>query len=445
MVGFVNAVAILIILGQLGDFTGYDAAGSNKVAQTIDLLLNLDQILLPTLMIGIVTIILIVTLEETSLGALGMVVAIIVSSLLVQLAGWEEVALVTDIADIPESLPRPVLPPLSVIPALILPAFSLAFVGLVQGAGVSRNYVNPDGQYPDASGDFVGQGVANVVAGLFQGMPVGGSVSATGLVTSAGAKTRLANIFAAIIIGVVILLFAGAVGYIALPAIAGLLIVVGFRTLKPDQIEMVFKTGRVQQVVMIITFVACLFIPLQYAVMIGVALAVILFVVEQSNRVEVKAWEWEPGDLPIEHDAPEEVPSNEVTVVVAYGNIFFATASLIEEKLPAVTPDTHHAVIILTLRSEEDLGSTFLEALGRYATDLRDHDSRLMLAEVSSMVKDQLYQTKIAHVIGGENIYVRTEKFGETVTEAWHHGHSWLAEQPERSLEAPAETTDDTE
>ena len=442
MVGFVNAVALLIILGQLGDFTGYDTQGPNKVAQTIDLLHNLDQVLLPTLMVGIITILLILVLEKTRLNALGMVVAIIVSSMLVAIAGWDDVALVSDIADIPGSLPRPVLPPLSVFPALIIPALSLAFVGLVQGAGVSKSYVNPDGEYPDASGDFVGQGAANIFAGIFQGMPVGGSVSATGLVTSAGAKSRFANIFAGIVIAVVILLFGTAVGYIALPAIAGLLIVVGFRTLKPDQVEMVWKTGLVQQVVMGITFIACLLIPLQYAVLVGVALSVLLFVVEQSNKIEVKAWKWEPGDLPIEYDAPEFVPSNDVTIVVAYGSVFFATAPLIEEKLPNVADDTENAVIIMALRAEEDLGSTFLEVLARYAEELQQHNSKLMLAEVSSLVIDQLTQTKIAKTIGRENIYNRTEKFGETIIQAWDAGHKWLDEQPQSPDPEPNDTAE---
>ena len=442
MVGFINAVAVLIILGQLGDFTGYDASGPNKVAQTFDLLRHTDQILLPTLLIGIVTVLLILVLEQTRLGALGMVAAIVVSSLLVQVAGWSDLATVSDIADIPSSLPRPGLPPLSVIPSLIIPALALAFVGLVQGAGVSKNYVNPDGDYPDASGDFVGQGAANLFVGLFQGMPVGGSVSATSLVTSAGARTRFANIFAGITIAAVILLFGAAVQYIALPAIAGLLIVVGFRTLKPDQIEMVWKTGRIQKTVMTITFIACLLIPLQYAVLLGVALSVLLFVVRQSNQITVKEWDWEPGDLPIEHDAPETVPSSAVTMLQLYGSVFFATAPLIEEKLPAVADDTLNAAIVLIIRSEEDLGSTFLTVLERYATDLQAHNSKLMLAEVRPLVETQMNQTKIANVIDRENIFMRTEKVGEAAIQAWDAAHKWLAAQPEPANDTQEETAD---
>ena len=173
----------------------YSSSGPNKLFKAFDLLFNLNQMLLPTLMVGIVTILLILTLEKTRLGALGIVAAIMVASMLVPLAGWTEVAQVADIADVPGSLPRLVLPPLAVIPPLIIPAFALAFVGLVQGAGISKNFVNPDGKYPDNSGDFVGQGAANIVAGFFQGMPVGGSMSATSLAVNAGARSRFANIF----------------------------------------------------------------------------------------------------------------------------------------------------------------------------------------------------------------------------------------------------------
>jgi len=437
MTGFINAVAVLIILGQLDDFTGYSSRGPNKLFKAFDLMLNLDQIMLPTLMVGIVTVLLILTLEKTRLDALGMVAAIIVASMLAPLAGWDEVALVGDIAVIPDSLPRPVLPALSVIPALIIPAFALAFVGLVQGAGISKNFVNPDGNYPDDSGDFAGQGIANIVAGFFQSMPVGGSMSATSLAVNAGAKSRFANIFAGLTMAVIILLFGSLVGAIALPAIAGLLIVVGFRTLKPNQIEMVWKTGLVQQAVMGITFVACLLIPLQYAVLVGVSLSILLFVVQQSNRIEVKMWKWQPGELPIEQDAPETVPSNEVTVMVPYGSLFFATAPLVEQQLPDLTEDTRHAVIIFSLRGEEDLGSTFLDVLERYAIDLQDHKSKLMLVGVGPRVKDQLNQTKIAQTIGRENIFMRTEKMGEAGIQAWDAGHKWLAEQ--QRLEALAE------
>jgi SulP family sulfate permease len=443
MTGMLNAVAVLIILGQLDDLTGYASSGANKVAKAFDLLKNLDQVVLPNLMVGIATILLILALEKTRLGPLAMVAAIIVASLLVPLAGWDVVEQVSDIADVPSSLPRPVLPPLSVLAPLVVPALSLAFVGLVQGAGVSKSYANPDGQYPDLSGDFVGQGAANLLSGLFQGMPVGGSLSATSLSINAGARTRFANIFAGITMAVVILLFGESVGYIALPAIAGLLIVVGFRTLKPAQMERVWNTGPVERAIMVITFAFCLFIPLQYAVLVGVALAGLLFLVKQSNKVIVKQWIGRPDRMPVEQEPPEAVPPDQVTGLIIYGSVFFATASLVEEQLPTVTEDTRRAVVLLHLQGEEDLGSTFIGVLEHYATSLKEHESKLMLSGVNAHLKDQLNQTEVAQSIGWENVFLYTGRIGESAVDAWNAAQRWLVQKGVAVDEAGSPASDD--
>jgi SulP family sulfate permease len=429
MVGFVNAVAVRIILGQLGNFTGYAAPGANSLVRAFNTFTNPQALHLPTVLVGTATIILILTLERTRLGAMGMVVAMIVASLLAPLFGAGAVAQVNDIAVIPSSLPRPALPPLSTIPHLLIPALSLAFVGLVQGAAISRSYVNADGKYPNASGDFVGQGAANLVSGLFQGMPVGGSFSATSLVVSAGARTRFANLVAGIVMAIVIVLFGRWVGLLALPALAGLLIVIGFRTLKPDRIEAVWKTGPVQRTVMVVTFLASLLIPLQYAVLLGVALAIILYVIQRSNQVTVKEYRLTPGELPMEQAPPAVVPGGQVTVLVPYGSLFFAAAPMIEQQLPEVTPESAGAAVILRLPREEPLGSTFLEVLARYNAQLHKVGSQLVLAGASVETMELLERTGMAAKIGYPWIFKATDRVGESMTDAWYAGQRWVAEQ----------------
>jgi SulP family sulfate permease len=442
MTGFVNGVAVLIILGQLGDFTGYSSDAGNKVTQTIDLLFNVNQMDLPTLAVGTLSILLIVALGRTRLGAFSMVVALLASSLLVALLDWESVTLVKDIAQIPDSLPRPALPDLSGLGVLIVPALSLAIVGLVQGAGVGQNYTNPDGTYPDASGDFVGQGAANIGASFFQGMPVGGSLSATALVVSSGAKSRLANIFAGIVIAVTLILFGAAVGKLAMPALAGMLIVVGFQTLKPQDVEMVWRTGATQQAVMATTFALTLLVPLQYAVLCGVGLAVLLFVIRQSNQVTVKEWVLEEGQLPHEQAAPELLPSNQATVLIPYGSLFFAAAPIFEEQLPKLEEDTRYAVALVNLRGHQTVGSTFLEILERYAEELRDHKSRLMLVGVHPDVKEQLERTGQIDLVGEENVFVRTAEVGESVVIGYNQALEWIAEVSQADSEPDSTLTE---
>ena len=173
---------------------------------------------------------------------------------------------------------------------------------------------------------------------MFQGLAVAGSLSATGLVRTAGARTRLAALSAAAIGMVTVLLFAGLVGYVATPALACLLIIVGIRTMKPDRVLMVWRTGAVQATVLATTFMLTMIIPLEYAVLVGVALSIVLYVVQQSNRITIRRRVFDPSSRwPSEEDAPDEVPPDEIVLLQPYGSLFFAAAPVFSEQLPDVS------------------------------------------------------------------------------------------------------------
>ena len=201
MTGFMTGVAVLIIIGQLGDFTGYYSSYSNKIIQLADLLLHRQSIQWATLATGLLTILLIYWLGSTRLSKFSLVLALLLASgtaVLLNQLFTTNIKLVGDIAEVPRSLPSLVLPDVSLIVPLIVPAIAVGIIGLVQGAGVSQAFPNPDGKFPNVSRDFFGQGMANLAAGFFGGIPAGGSSSGTALMVSAGARSRWANIIAGI-------------------------------------------------------------------------------------------------------------------------------------------------------------------------------------------------------------------------------------------------------
>jgi SulP family sulfate permease len=227
-----------------------------------------------------------------------------------------------------------------------------------------------------------------------------------------------------------------------MPALAGLLIVVGFGTLKIDDINLVWKTGKIQQVVMVITFIFTLLIPLQYAVLIGVSLAILLFVFNQSNKIAVKEWVYREGQLPIEQDAPEVLAPNEITVLIPYGSLFFAAAAIFEEELPVVDDNTRNSAVILHLRGRTDLGSTFLNVLERYSQDLQANESRLMLVGLSNFSLGVIEQTGLIRVFGRENVFEAKEVVGASIIEAHHEAEKWVAENIEPEEPAVEGETD---
>jgi SulP family sulfate permease len=430
MTGFITAVGINIVLGQLNDFTGYVADGGGRLTRAIDLLLNFWKVDIPTLTVGIVTIALIVALQRTKLGALGLVVAVFAGSALAGIFDQfdQDVARVRDIVDVPQSLPLITMPVFSDIPMLIIPALSLAFVGLVQGAGVSAGFPNEDGSPQDESQDFVGQGAGNIVAGLFQGMPVGGSMSASSLVASAGAKTRAAAFFAAGVMAVVILLLGGIIELVAMPSLAGLLIVVGVGTIRPERIMSVAKTGPVPLAVMSITLILTMVIPLQYAVLVGVGISAILFVLRQSTRLVTRRLVFHDDGRVEEVDPRDTVPPNEVIVLQPYGALFFATAATLLEQIPSVTPESTNSVVILRIRGADDAGATLIDVVTSYASSLREVDSKLMIVTGNRNVIRQLRVTGATEVIGAENIYRSTSFLVESTRRAYEDATAWVAQ-----------------
>jgi SulP family sulfate permease len=425
MVGFINAVGVNIILGQLANFTGYDAQGANRVARAFDTLVSPGQLDLPTLAVGVTTIALIIVLERTRLGALGLVLAVVATSAGAAALG-SGVATLNDLGVAINSLPRPEVPLLAAVPALIVPALSLAFVGLVQGASISANYPNPDGSYPDVSRDFVGQGAANVAAGILQGMPVGGSVSASALNKAAGAQSRQALVIAGLVMAIVIVAFGEIIGYVAMPALAGLLMLIGYRTIKPADLLSVWKTGIVQKAVLVVTFGLTMIIPLQYAVLVGVGLSVILHTVRQSNQITLKRWEFDTEGHILETDPPATLPANEVVILQPYGSLFFAAAPVFEAALPAVTDASRNSVVILRLRGRSDLGTTFMDVLLRYGQSLAAVASKLMVVSTNERIDEQLAVTGIADLIGPENVIRGNERLGAAVRTAHADAVAWV-------------------
>jgi len=426
MVGFINAVGVNIVLGQLQNLTGYAADGANRVTRAIDTVLSPGDLHWQSVAVGISTILLIILLERTPLGALGLVVAVIATSAAAHWLGWSEVATLHDLGVSTDRLPTPAWPLLSEIPVLIIPALSLAFVGLVQGAGISANFVNPDGTYGDASRDFVGQGAASIAAGVFQGMPVGGSVSASALSKAAGARTRLAAVFAGLVMAVVIVAFGNAVGALAMPALAGLLILIGIRTVKPADLQSVWRTGLVQKVVLSVTFVLTMVIPLQYAVLVGVGVSMVLHVIRQSNQVSIRRRVRDEEGHLVEVDPPAELPAAEVVVLQPYGSLFFAAAPTFEAALPAVVDTSRGSAVILRLRGRSDLGTTFMDVLLRYAVALRAVGSRLVIVTDSERIREQLLATGTTDVIGTDNVYSADHRVGATVQRASDDAQAWV-------------------
>ena len=435
MTGFLAGLAVLLILSQLTTAAGYEATGSNKLTQAIDLLLHVIEINFLSLALAVLTLILAVILTRTRLGHFASIVAIAIPSLLVLLLQLDSVEIVRDISEIPRGLPLPVLPDFSEALNLVSGAASIALIILVQAAGVSQSVPNPDGAPRSISRDIVAQGAANIASGFFRGLPVGGSLSGTSFALIAGARTRWALIFTGLWMGVIVLIIPGIVGYIAMPALGALLILAGFRSLKPSDISSVWSTGWQSRIAAIVTFISTLILPIQLAVGLGVLLSALLYINHSSTDVSLVQLVKRPDGQIEERKAPKKLSSHEVTVLDIYGHLFYAGARTLEQQLPA--PDgTQSPVVVLRMRGYNSFGATLLDVLSDYAEKLKAVGGRLYLSGMSEAAYDQVVESGRIKLMGPVHAYEAEPVIWESTTEAVADARTWLVGQRQESSDS---------
>jgi SulP family sulfate permease len=202
---------------------------------------------------------------------------------------------------------------------------------------------------------------------------------------------------------------------------------IGYRTIKPPDLVSVWRTGSLQKVVLTATFVLTMVISLQYAVLVGVAMSIVLHVIRQSNQVTVRRRLLDSDGNLVEVDPPVELAANDVVVLQPYGSLFFAAAPVFEAALPAVGPTSTNSVVILRLRGRGDLGTTFMDVLFRYANSLAAAESRLMIVSADERIIEQLDVTGITGLIGSDSVYPGDERVGATVKRAYADAATWVA------------------
>ncbi|MEA1903298.1 MAG: SulP family inorganic anion transporter [Actinomycetota bacterium] len=439
MTGFLTGVAINIILGQIGELVGSGATGDIALTEAVRAITEPSLIHVPSLLVGGSALLLLWLLPATSLSRYSALIALGVTSVAVTIFSvFDDVLIVSDAGAIPRGFPRIALPSLSYLsPSLIVGAFAVAAIVLVQGAGVAESAPNPDRTRSNANRDFMAQGWANVASGLFRGIPVGGSVSQTALNLSVGARDRWASIMSGVWMLAVLVLFSRLAGQVALPTLAAILIVASIGAIQPGEIATVWRSGSQSQIAMMTTFVSTIFLPVAAAVGIGMALSLLLSVNRQAQDVKVVGLAVnETGGL-TEGPAPSVLSSDSITVLHIYGSLFYAGARTFERALPGVGM-AERAVVIIRIRGKSMMGATAFAVLSKYAGQLAEAGGRLYLSGVSEELISQFEQSGRIESSGPIDLFEATPLIGESTRLAFEEAESFLlGEVPDKKNDLP--------
>lgn len=427
MTGFVAAASLLIVIGEMSDFSGYDPSGSNKLFEMVDWFVHIPQWDFRITAVSLVTVALMLIFKRfEKTEKMAAIFTLFIMTIVVYLLKLD-VPLVSSIATIPRGLPTPTLPAFDLIPKLALGSLSVALVALVQGAGISTAYPNPDGSRANASRDFMGQGIGNLLGSFFQSMGTGGSLSRTGISVEAGAKSRWGGAFAGLWLGLILLLFGSLAELVPLSVIAGMLFVIGGELIaaRIPNAKLVYTSSWGSTAAGLLTFASALFIPLQYTIFLGAGLSLLLYIgVSASNIRLFQLVKGEDGYWQ-EQELPPTFPSNQATVIAYEGANFFAEVPTVMSKMPSLE-GAANAVIIWRLRGAEEIHSTFLKQLSLFAQKVHADGNRFMLEGVAPHVMTTLEKTGILDEIGSNNVFPVQPGLGQALDSAWQEAQTWL-------------------
>jgi len=248
------------------------------------------------------------------------------------------------------------------------------------------------------------------------------------LIMSTGGKSRWANIFLGIFVIIFIIFFGDLVELVAMPTVAAILFVVGFQIIQPAKIRDVWDVNKSKRLIMVTTFALTLALPVQQAIIIGVFFSFMDYIYNSSKVEHLSELQTtETGAFRVA-PAPTELASNHVTLLHSRGSTYFAAARTLQEQLP--TPKTaQNAVVIIRLRGNEEIGSTFILVLERYASELHANGGRLILSGVHQDVLDQLKRTGTTDMVPEEAIFMETNILGESTKAALAEAEAWLAKK----------------
>ncbi|MBN1287023.1 MAG: SulP family inorganic anion transporter [Anaerolineae bacterium] len=418
MVGFITGAGLLIAVGQLGNLLGLGIPrGTNPFETILYILTHLSTLSLASLGVGVLTIAVMLALRRTRLNLLGPLLGIVIAAVLVAAFHLQDagVRIVSEISPIPNGLPPfTLLRPIQ-IPALAPQALAIALLGLVQSASIVQSLAPARHEHPDASQEFVGQGLANIAGAFFQCMPAGGSLSRTAVNVAAGARTRMAGVFSGVFVGAVLLVFGPLAELIPMPALAGLLIIVAFGLIDRERLLLVWRTAPTSRAVFLVTLAATLVFPLEYSIYIGALLSIGNYLQASSHPHVARLV---PVDSTFREVAvPEEAPEGSPILISVTGNLHFAAIQDIEENMPDLTA-AECPIIILRLRGAEHLASTGISFLASLLLMIHERHGELLLCGVEPSVVQSLRRSGLMVELGEANVFHASDMLLESTQAA---------------------------
>ena len=406
VVGFTNGIAIIIASTQIKDFFGLTVAEmpGEFVARMVTLGRSAHTLDLASTLLAASMLALLIVCVKKKTRVPGTIQALFVGTIVTAVFGLGVDTIDSRFHGIPSGLPELHVPQfrIDLVLTLLTPAFTVAMLGGIESlmSAVVADRMTGDRHNPNV--ELVAQGVANIASPLFGGLPATGAIARTATNVRSGAQTPVAGMVHAITLLLVVLFAAPVAGYIPMPVLAALLLMVSWNMGDWGEIPDVFRMSKTDISVWAVTLALTVFADLTQAVEVGMALAALLFIRRVATTTDVAQVTDEfiartRADMLQDKPIPPYLAVFRVTGPLLFGST--DKLDIVRERLEKLPP-----VVILRLRYMTAIDATGLQAIEDLADAVRATHRVFLVSGAREQPRALMRRARFDHHVGPENV-----------------------------------------
>jgi high affinity sulfate transporter 1 len=404
-VGYMNGIALTVLVAQLPKLCGFSvaAAGVGPGLAGFARAVVAGQIVPAAIAIGAGGLIVIFGLRAIAPRVPGVLVAVVLATIAVAALG--DTIHVNVVGAMPAGIPRPVIPALGLddLGPLATAAVGIALVSFADMSVLSRTFAARNGYRVDANRELIGLGLANLAGGLFRGFPITSSASRTPVAEAAGSRTQLTGVVGAVLIAGLLLGAPELLADLPISALAAVVIAAAIRMIDVGALRAFWRVRRADFALSVVAFLAVAGL----GVIAGIALAVAFSLLDFIGRA------WHPHDAVLGraegvkgyHDLARYPDAKQVPGLLLFrwdAPLFFANADSFRARVIALVDQAQPPIrwVVIAAEPITDVDSTAAGMIAELDRELVARDVELAFAELKDPVKDRLDRYGLQATIG---------------------------------------------
>jgi high affinity sulfate transporter 1 len=406
-VGYMNGLAITIIVGQLPKLFGFSTDADGFLEEVREFVTNLDETVAASLIVGVAVLIVLLGLPRITTRVPAVLVAVVGATVVSAIIGLDDHG-VSTVGSLPSGVPTPELPWTEIgdVGPLLLAALGITLVSLTDTIATASSFAARRGDEVQPDQEMIGMGAANVAAGFFQGFAVSTSGSRTAVAEQSGAKSQAAGVVGALLVVVLLLFLSSLLADLPQPTLAAVVIVAALSLI---DLAAVRRFARVRPSALVLSLVATagvVFLGVLEGIAVAVVLAVALFF--RRNWWPHGAVLGQPDGVDGWHSVADYEDAQELPGIVVYrweAPLFFANASAFKRQVEKLVKERSPRWVVVQCEAITDVDVTAAEMLEHLDKELNAAGIHMAFAELRGRLQELVRRYGLLDTLDRDHFY----------------------------------------